>query len=171
LIVWQVRDGWVPLLERGLASAELDGDPGGQSRPRALLGWVLSEEGRPAEALVQLERAPELAALAGDTAGDTAGEAIARINLTVALTRSGAAERGARERGGGHDRDGAGERGGGRERARDLLVRALALAERAGHTETATLARQHLTHHLLANGSPAEAAAHALAALGVLTDR
>ncbi|MFD6469742.1 AfsR/SARP family transcriptional regulator [Streptomyces goshikiensis] len=146
LIVWQVRDGWVPLLERGLASAELDGDPGGQSRARALLGWVLSEEGRTAEALVQLERAPELAALAGDTAG----EAIARINLAVALTRSGAAEQ-----------DGA------RERARDLLVRALALAERAGHTETATLAHQHLAHHLLADGSPAEAASHAARGLAL----
>ncbi|MFE3788696.1 hypothetical protein [Streptomyces goshikiensis] len=46
------------------------------------------------------------------------------------------------------------------EPARDLLVRALALSERAGHTEIATLAHQHLTHHLLADGSPAEAAAH-----------
>ncbi|MFE3859819.1 BTAD domain-containing putative transcriptional regulator [Streptomyces goshikiensis] len=164
LIVWQVRDGWVPLLERGLASAELDGDPGGQSRARALLGWVLSEEGRPAEALVQLERAPELAALAGDTAG----EAIARINLAVALTRSGAAERdGSRERDGAHDRDGAAEQDGARERARDLLVRALALAERAGHTETMTLAHQHLAHHLLADGSPAEAAAHAARGLAL----
>ncbi|MFD3551923.1 BTAD domain-containing putative transcriptional regulator [Streptomyces goshikiensis] len=149
LIVWQVRDGWVPLLERGLASAELDGNPGGQSRARALLGWVLAEEGRPAEALVQLERAPELAALAGDTAG----EAIARINLAVALMRHGVA--------------GVAERDGAQERARDLLVRALALAERAGLTETVTLAHQHLTHHLLAVGAPAEAAAHAARGLAL----
>ncbi|MCX4539483.1 BTAD domain-containing putative transcriptional regulator [Streptomyces sp. NBC_01565] len=140
LILWQVRDGWVPLLEQGLAAAERDGDPGGQARARALLGWVLTEEGRAAEALVQLERAPELAALAGDTAG----EAIARINLAVALMRRGA-----------------------QERARELLVRALVLAERAGHTETATLAHQHLTRHLLAVGAPAEAAAQAARGLAL----
>ncbi|MER8092704.1 hypothetical protein [Streptomyces goshikiensis] len=46
-------------------------------------------------------------------------------------------------------------------------MRALALAERAGHTETATLAHQHLTHHLLANGSPAEAVSHAARGLAL----
>ncbi|MDJ0382089.1 BTAD domain-containing putative transcriptional regulator [Streptomyces sp. G-G2] len=146
LILWQVRDGWVPLLQRGLAAAELDGDPGAQSRARSLLGWVLAEEGRSAEALAQLERAPELAA----RAGDTAGEAVARINLAVALTRhttpSGGAER-------------AGQR------SRELLVRALALAETAGRTETVTLAHQHLTQHLLAAGAHTEAADHALRGL------
>ncbi|MER7824932.1 BTAD domain-containing putative transcriptional regulator [Streptomyces sp. NPDC096097] len=134
LIVWQVRDGWVPLLEQGLTSAELDGDPGAQSRASALLGWVLSEEGRPEEALTRLERAPDLAV----RAGDVAGEAVARINLAVALMRHGD-----------HERPGA------------LLAEALALAERAGLTETATLAHQHLAQHLLSVGLAAEAADHA----------
>ncbi|MFI5617162.1 BTAD domain-containing putative transcriptional regulator [Streptomyces sp. NPDC051567] len=140
LIVWQVRDGWVPLLEQGLASAELDGDVRAQSRVRALLGWVLAEEGRPEEALVQLECAPGLAALAGDTAG----EAIARINLAVALMRRGE-----------------------RERPRELLLGALALAERAGATETVSLAHQHLTQHLLSIGSPAAAVGHAARGLAL----
>ncbi|MFG2713119.1 hypothetical protein ACGFX2_21545 [Streptomyces goshikiensis] len=65
------------------------------------------------------------------------------------------------------ERDGAHERDGAQERARDLLVRALALAERAGRTETVTLAHQHLTHHLLAVGAPAEAAAHAARGLAL----
>ncbi|PWK63390.1 DNA-binding SARP family transcriptional activator [Streptomyces sp. CG 926] len=134
LIVWQVRDGWVPLLEQGLTSAELDGDPAAQSRASALLGWVLSEEGRPEEALTRLERAPDLAI----RAGDVAGEAVARINLAVALMRHGD-----------HERPGA------------LLAEALALAQRAGLTETATLAHQHLAQHLLSVGSAAEAADHA----------
>ncbi|WP_308402279.1 AAA family ATPase [Streptomyces telluris] len=140
LILWQVRDGWVPLLEQGLASAELDDDPGAQSRTRALLGWVLAEENRPEEALVQLERAPELASLAGDTAG----EAIARINLAVALMRHGD-----------------------RERPRGLLVQALALAEQAGRTDTAALAHQHLTQHLLALGIPDAAVDHAARGLAL----
>ncbi|MER5730598.1 BTAD domain-containing putative transcriptional regulator [Streptomyces sp. NPDC002138] len=140
LIVWQVRDGWVPLLEQGLAAAEQDGDPGAQSRARALLGWVLAEEGRSEEALGHLERAPGLSA----RAGDPAGEAVARINLAVALTRRGAPER-----------------------AGELLVRALALAEEAGRTETVTLAHQHLTQHLLAVGSPDEAASHAARGLAL----
>ncbi|MGW7328595.1 BTAD domain-containing putative transcriptional regulator [Streptomyces sp. NPDC054840] len=134
LIVWQVRDGWVPLLEQGLASAELDGDPAAQSRALALLGWVLSEEGRPEEALTRLERAPDLAV----RARDVAGEAVARINLAVALMRHGD-----------------------RERPGGLLADALALAEREGLTETVTLAHQHLAQHLLSVGAAAEAAEHA----------
>ncbi|MFG2486106.1 BTAD domain-containing putative transcriptional regulator [Streptomyces virginiae] len=134
LIVWQVRDGWVPLLEQGLESAELDGDPAAQSRALALLGWVLSEEGRPEEALTRLERAPDLAA----RAGDIAGEAVARINLAVALMRHGD-----------------------RERPGALLAQALALAEREGLTETVTLAHQHLAQHLLSVGAAARAAEHA----------
>ncbi|WP_327733297.1 AfsR/SARP family transcriptional regulator [Streptomyces nojiriensis] len=140
LIVWQVRDGWVPLLEQGLASAELDGDPAAQSRASALLGWVLSEEGRPEEALARLERAPDLAV----RAGDFAGEAVARINLAVALMRYGDLER----------------PGG-------LLAEALALAEREGLTETATLAHQHLAQHLLSVGAAAEAAEHAARGLAL----
>ncbi|WKD36750.1 AfsR/SARP family transcriptional regulator [Streptomyces xanthophaeus] len=140
LIVWQVRDGWVPLLEQGLASAELDGDPAAQSRASALLGWVLSEEGRPEEALTRLERAPDLAV----RAGDVAGEAVARINLAVALMRYGD-----------------------RERPGGLLADALALAEREGLTETVTLAHQHLAQHLLSVGAPARAAAHAARGLAL----
>ncbi|MET9698485.1 BTAD domain-containing putative transcriptional regulator [Streptomyces sp. NPDC006529] len=140
LIVWQVRDGWLPLLEQGLACAERDGDPAAQSRARSLLGWVLAEEGRSEEALGHLERAPGLAA----RAGDRAGEAVARINLAVALTRRGTPER-----------------------ARELLVRGLALAEEAGRTETVTLAHQHLTQHLIAAGEPDEAARHAARGLAL----
>ncbi|MET9692464.1 BTAD domain-containing putative transcriptional regulator [Streptomyces sp. NPDC006514] len=140
LVVWQVRDGWVPLLEQGLASAELDGDPAAQSRASALLGWVLSEEGRPEEALTRLERAPDLAV----RAGDFAGEAVARINLAVALMRYGD-----------------------RERPGGLLADALALAEREGLTETATLAHQHLAQHLLSVGAAAEAAEHAARGLAL----
>ncbi len=140
LIVWQVRDGWVPLLEQGLASAELDGDPAAQSRASALLGWVLSEEGRPEEALTRLERAPDLAV----RAGDFAGEAVARINLAVALMRYGD-----------------------RERSGGLLADALALAEREGLTATVTLAHQHLAQHLLSVGAAAEAAEHAARGLAL----
>ncbi|MFI8391455.1 BTAD domain-containing putative transcriptional regulator [Streptomyces sp. NPDC085540] len=140
LVVWQVRDGWVPLLEQGLASAELDGDPAAQSRASALLGWVLSEEGRTEEALTRLERAPDLAV----RAGDFAGEAVARINLAVALMRYGD-----------------------RERPGGLLADALALAEREGLTETVTLAHQHLAQHLLSVGAAAEAAEHAARGLAL----
>lgn len=140
LIVWQVREGWVPLLEQGLASAELDGDPAAQSRASALLGWVLSEEGRAEEALARLERAPDLAV----RAGDFAGEAVARINLAVALMRYGD-----------------------RERPGGLLADALALAEREGLTETVTLAHQHLAQHLLSVGAAAEAAEHAARGLAL----
>ncbi|MFJ7207186.1 BTAD domain-containing putative transcriptional regulator [Streptomyces sp. NPDC098789] len=140
LILWQVRDGWVPLLEQCLASAERAGDHGAQSRARALLGWVLAEEGRSEEALGHLERAPDLSALAGDRAG----EAVARINLAIALTRRGTPER-----------------------AQELLVRALALAEEAGRTETVTLAHQHLTQYLLAVGAHDEAACHAARGLAL----
>ncbi|WP_327266006.1 AfsR/SARP family transcriptional regulator [Streptomyces sp. NBC_01232] len=140
LVVWQVRDGWVPLLEQGLASAELDGDPAAQSRALALLGWVLSEEGRPEEALLRLERAPGLAV----RAGDAEGEAVARINLAVALMRQGD-----------------------RERPGALLAGALALAEREGLTETVTLAHQHLAQHLLSVGAADAAAEHAARGLAL----
>ncbi|WP_243437864.1 AfsR/SARP family transcriptional regulator [Streptomyces sp. FH025] len=141
LIVWQVRDGWVPLLEQGLAAAEADLDPGAQSRARALLGWVLLEEGRPEEALVQLERAPGLAALAGDAAA----EAVALVNLAVAHARYG---------------DGA--------RVRGLLEGALALTERrAKRADLAALARQHLADHCLSCGRPEEAAHHAARGLAL----
>ncbi|MFD5436002.1 BTAD domain-containing putative transcriptional regulator [Kitasatospora sp. NPDC127067] len=143
LIVWQVRDGWAPLLEHGLAAAEADRDPGAQSRARALLGWVLLEEGRPEQALVHLERAPDLAA----RAGDSTAQAVALVNLAVALARHG-------------DRAG-------RARARGLLVKALSLAERAGRADLVALARQHLADECLAAGAAEEAAHHAARGLAV----
>ncbi|MFD7451111.1 BTAD domain-containing putative transcriptional regulator [Kitasatospora sp. NPDC059827] len=146
LIVWQVRDGWVPLLEHGLAAAEADLDPGAQSRARALLGWVLLEEGRPEQALVHLERAPGLAALAGDRSA----QAVALVNLAAALTRYG----------------GPGS-GNVPARVRDLLGRALALAEQAGRADLVALARQHLADTCLACGDPAEAAHHAARGLAL----
>ncbi|MET8628900.1 AfsR/SARP family transcriptional regulator [Kitasatospora sp. NPDC004669] len=148
LIVWQVRDGWVPLLEHGLAAAEADSDPGAQSRARALLGWVLLEEDRPEEALAHLEQAPGLAALAGDRTA----QAVALANLAVALARYG---RGARY--------------GGRARVHGLLTEALALAEQADRADLVALARQHLADQCLAAGDPEEAAHHAARGLA-LTD-
>ncbi|MFI2611008.1 BTAD domain-containing putative transcriptional regulator [Kitasatospora sp. NPDC018619] len=143
LIVWQVRDGWVPLLEHGLAAAEADRDPGAQSRARALLGWVLLEEGRPEPALVHLERAPDLAA----RAGDSTAQAVALVNHAVALARHG-------------DRAG-------RARVRGLLTQALALAERAARADLVALARQHLAGECLAAGDAEEAAHHAARGLAV----
>ncbi|MDH6710887.1 DNA-binding SARP family transcriptional activator/tetratricopeptide (TPR) repeat protein [Kitasatospora sp. MAA19] len=140
LIVWQARDGWVPLLEHGLAAAEADLDPGAQSRARALLGWVLLEEGRHEEALAHLEQAPGLAALAGDGTA----QAVALVNLAVALARYGRSAR-----------------------VRDLLTTALALATQADRAELAALARQHLADDCLAAGDPEEAAHHAACGLAL----
>ncbi|MFF2144020.1 BTAD domain-containing putative transcriptional regulator [Kitasatospora sp. NPDC058190] len=146
LIVWQVRDGWAPLLEHGLAAAEADLDPGAQSRARALLGWVLLEEDRPEEALVHLERAPGLAALAGDRTA----QAVALANLAVALARYG------------HD-----ARHGGPARVRALLAEALTLAEQADRADLVALARQHLADQCLAAGDPEQAAHHAARGLAL----
>nr|BFD95967.1 hypothetical protein KitaXyl93_73270 [Kitasatospora sp. Xyl93] len=143
LIVWQVRDGWAPLLEHGLAAAEADRDPGAQSRARALLGWVLLEEGRPDQALVHLERAPDLAA----RAGDGTAQAVALVNHALALARHG-------------DRAG-------RARVSGLLLKALSLAERAGRADLVALARQHLAAECLAAGAAEEAAHHAARGLAV----
>ncbi|WP_051711660.1 NB-ARC domain-containing protein, partial [Streptomyces sp. NRRL S-350] len=140
LIVWQVRDGWVPLLEQGLSAAEADRDPGAQSRARALLGWVLLEEGRHEQALAHLERAPDLAALAGDGTA----QAVALMNLAVALGRYGR-----------------------NTRVRGLLARALVLAERADRADLVALARQHLARACLDAGAPEEAAHHAARGLAV----
>lgn len=84
-VVWHVRDGWAPMLEQAAeATRQLD-DPDAESRVRALLGWVLTREGRLSEALVELELAPALAA----RAEDPSSEATALVNLAVALDRSG----------------------------------------------------------------------------------
>ncbi|MFI7339136.1 AfsR/SARP family transcriptional regulator [Streptomyces sp. NPDC050085] len=85
-IVGYVRDDWVPLLEQGLGAAVRLGDPDAEARLRALFGWVLTEEGRLAQALEHLELAPALAA----RAGDPSSEATALVNLAIALDRDGA---------------------------------------------------------------------------------
>ncbi|MFF9017193.1 BTAD domain-containing putative transcriptional regulator [Streptomyces sp. NPDC014870] len=84
-ITWNVRDGWVPLLEQALESAVLLDDPDAETRVRALLGWVLLEEGHLSEALRRLEPAPALAA----RTGDPSSEATALVNLGLALERGG----------------------------------------------------------------------------------
>ncbi|MFD0062435.1 BTAD domain-containing putative transcriptional regulator [Streptomyces sp. NPDC056690] len=138
VILLRVGDGWVPLLEQCLASAEHEDDPDAQSRARALLGWVLHEEGRDDEALVHLEQAPGLAALAGDVTS----EAIACVNLAVALNGTGA-----------HDRAGL------------LLSRAVTLAVQAQHPPTEALALHHLARHCLDSGAHEAALSHAVRAL------
>ncbi|MEU6120585.1 NB-ARC domain-containing protein, partial [Streptomyces sp. NPDC047123] len=87
-IVWRVRDGWTPLLRTALEAARADGDARAEARVLALLGWVLTEEGRLGEALPHLEAAPVLAALARDTRG----EATALINLSLAQGELGSPE-------------------------------------------------------------------------------
>uniref|UniRef100_A0AAU2V5Z4 NB-ARC domain-containing protein n=1 Tax=Streptomyces sp. NBC_00003 TaxID=2903608 RepID=A0AAU2V5Z4_9ACTN len=126
LILWRVRDGWVPLLEQALESAELEQELDAQSRTRALLGWVLHEEGRYDEALAQLEKAPDLAR----QAGDITSEAIARINLALILAQYGEVDR-----------------------AGDLLGHALTLAGRSRDRSTEMLAHQHLARHFLTAGA------------------
>ncbi|MGW6155634.1 BTAD domain-containing putative transcriptional regulator [Streptomyces sp. NPDC055144] len=138
VILLRVGDGWVPLLEQCLASAEHEDDPDAQSRARALLGWILHEEGKDDEALVHLEQAPGLAALAGDVTS----EAIACVNLAVALNGTGA-----------HDRAGL------------LLSRAVTLAVQAQHPPTEALALHHLSRHCLDTGAHEAALSHAVRAL------
>ncbi|WP_030775951.1 AfsR/SARP family transcriptional regulator [Streptomyces sp. NRRL S-920] len=84
-IVWRVQDGWTPLLKTALEATRADGDARAESRVLALLGWVLTEEGRIDEALGHLEAAPLLAA----RAGDTRGEATALMNLSLAQAALG----------------------------------------------------------------------------------
>ncbi|MFD8288244.1 BTAD domain-containing putative transcriptional regulator [Streptomyces lavendulae] len=143
LVLWRIGDGWVPLLEAGLRAAEHEGDPDAQSRTRALLGWVLHEEGRDAEALVHLERAPLLAA----RAGDGISEAIAYVNLAAVLDSTGR-----------------------RERAGELMSRAVALAERTGHPSTRVLTLRHLAGHCLRKGEYGDALAHAVRAEGLVPE-
>ncbi|MFE5795838.1 BTAD domain-containing putative transcriptional regulator [Streptomyces sp. NPDC056503] len=137
LMLMRLQDGWTPLLEAGLASAEAVGDPDAQSRTRALLGWILHEEGRDEEALVHLALAPGLAALAGDPIS----EAIAVVNHAAVLDATGECDR-----------------------ARALMVRAVALADRIGHPSTQVLTLHHLAGHCLRAGEYEEALAHVLRA-------
>ncbi|MCX4983209.1 BTAD domain-containing putative transcriptional regulator [Streptomyces sp. NBC_00572] len=137
LMLMRIGDGWTPLLEAGLASAEHMGDFDAQSRTRALLGWILHEEGRDAEALVHLEKAPGLAA----RAGDTISEAIAYVNHAAVL-------------------DATGEH----ERAGLLMLHAVSLADRTGHPSTQVLTLHHLAGHCMKAGDYHAALAHTLRA-------
>ncbi|MEV7564894.1 AfsR/SARP family transcriptional regulator [Streptomyces tanashiensis] len=137
LMLMRIGDGWTPLLEAGLASAEAIGDLDAQSRTCALLGWILHEEGRDAEALVHLEKAPGLAA----RAGDPISEAIAYVNHAAVL-------------------DATGEH----ERAGLLMLHAVSLADRTGHPSTQVLTLQHLAGHCLKAEEYEAALAHTLRA-------
>ncbi|WP_428953493.1 BTAD domain-containing putative transcriptional regulator [Streptomyces sp. cg35] len=123
-IVGYVRDDWLPLLAQGLAAAVRLGDPDAEARVRALYGWVLTEEGRLAQALDHLERAPALAA----RAGDPSSEATALVNLAAALDRAGAPG----------------------PEALAHLTRAAELARAAGDVLTELLALEHRARRLLA---------------------
>ncbi|WP_225320946.1 AfsR/SARP family transcriptional regulator [Streptomyces luteolifulvus] len=82
-ILWNAHDCWAPLLEDAVDSAARVSDPGAESKARALIGWVLTQENRLPEALVHLRLAPSLAA----QAGEVSSEATALVNLAVALDR------------------------------------------------------------------------------------
>ncbi|MEU5899685.1 AfsR/SARP family transcriptional regulator [Streptomyces venezuelae] len=121
-IVWRVRDDWTPLLRTALEAAQADGDARAESRVRALLGWVLTEEGRTSEALAHLEAAPVLAA----RAGDRRGEATALINLSLAQSELGSPEE-----------------------AAEGCALAAELAHSVGDRNTERLALYHLARHRL----------------------
>ncbi|MFF5447198.1 helix-turn-helix domain-containing protein [Streptomyces sp. NPDC012888] len=120
LIVWRVRDGWVPLLETALEAARADADQHGESRVLNVLGWVLIEEGRVEEALTHLGAASALASRAGDT--------VAEANALIVLAMAQAAH-------------------GGLDEAAQGCERAVGLARRAGDRTIERLALQHLARH------------------------
>ncbi|MFG2869164.1 BTAD domain-containing putative transcriptional regulator [Streptomyces sp. NPDC048338] len=137
-IVWRVRGGWTPLLETALAATRADGDVRAEARVLALLGWVLTEEGRTREALVRLEAAPALAA----RAGDPRGEATALVNLSLVQAELG-----------------------GLDEAAERCVAAARLARTTGDRHTERLALHHLARHRLAAEEWQEAFDAATAAL------
>ncbi|TSB24918.1 AfsR/SARP family transcriptional regulator [Streptomyces benahoarensis] len=141
-IVWRVRDGWTPLLGTALEAARADGDLRAQSRILALLGWVLTEEGRVPEALAHLEAAPVLAA----RAGDRSAQATALINLSLAQAALGSPQEAVEE-----------------------CADAALLAHDAGDPYTERLALYHLTCHQLACGAW-ESALETVAAAQALDD-
>ncbi|MFD5696698.1 AfsR/SARP family transcriptional regulator [Streptomyces lasiicapitis] len=122
LMVWRVREGWAPLLETALRAARACGDAYAEARVLALLGWVLTEEGRTADALACLEAAVPLAA----RAADPRGEATALVNLSLAQAALGDTEE-----------------------AVDGCVRAVELARGAADGHTERLALHHLARHQL----------------------
>ncbi|MFD9792539.1 BTAD domain-containing putative transcriptional regulator [Streptomyces sp. NPDC059070] len=138
LMVLRPRDEWCPLLTDALDSVQRDphaAGADGESRVRALLGWLLIEQGRLPEALRLLGPAPSMAT-------DPVAEATARINLGMAHARTGEPRH-----------------------ARTQCLRALALAVRCGHLPTQRLALQHLARFALDGGHPEQALAHARHAL------
>ncbi|MFI6950187.1 BTAD domain-containing putative transcriptional regulator [Streptomyces sp. NPDC050422] len=129
-VVWRARDGWAPMLELALAAALARRDPYAESRVRNLLGWVLSEEGRTAEAVALLEPSPGLAR----QAGDRLGEATALINLAIVQAEQG-----------------------GLDVAMEGCGRALELARKEPDAHTEMLALQHLARMQLTAGRPQDA--------------
>ncbi|MFI9000754.1 AfsR/SARP family transcriptional regulator [Streptomyces sp. NPDC053541] len=128
-MLWNSHDGWVPLLESAVDSAAREDDPDAESRARALLGWLLTQDGRLREALVHLRLAPDLAA----RAGEPSSEATALVNLAIALdTTSGVT-------------------------AESLAhtARAIALVQGGDDVITELLALEHRAQQLLAAGDPA----------------
>ncbi|GGV80674.1 hypothetical protein GCM10015535_19180 [Streptomyces gelaticus] len=137
-VVWRVRDNWSPLLELALDSARAHDDAYAESRVLNLLGWVLTEEGRTAEALALLERSPVLAR----QAGDRLGEATALINLAVVQAEQGELDT-----------------------ALEGCGRAVELAREEQDAHTEMLALQHLARMQLTANRPHEALASARTAL------
>ncbi|MFF6772417.1 BTAD domain-containing putative transcriptional regulator [Streptomyces sp. NPDC012637] len=129
-MLWNSHDGWVPLLEAGVDSAAREDDPDAESRARALLGWLLTQDGRVPEALVHLRLAPELAA----RAGDASSEATALVNLAVALDTTGVTPESLAH-----------------------TARAAALVRDGDDVITELLALEHRSRQLLAAGDPAGA--------------
>ncbi|MEU5049298.1 BTAD domain-containing putative transcriptional regulator [Streptomyces sp. NPDC021096] len=120
LMVWRVRDGWVPLLETALEAARADADQYGESRVLNVLGWVLIEEGRIEDALTHLGAASALASRAGDL--------VAEANALIVLAMAQAAL-------------------GGPDEAAQVCERAVELARKAGDRTSERLALQHLARH------------------------
>ncbi|MFG3344000.1 BTAD domain-containing putative transcriptional regulator [Streptomyces sp. NPDC048018] len=139
-ILWNSHDGWVPLLEDAVDSAARVDDPDAESRARALLGWLLTQDGRLAEALVHLRLAPTLAA----RAGEPSSEATALVNLAVALDRTGVTPE-----------------------SLDHTARAVALVRGTGDVMTEVLALEHRSRQLLSAGDPSAALACAHEGLGL----
>ncbi|OCC11825.1 BTAD domain-containing putative transcriptional regulator [Streptomyces sp. PTY087I2] len=137
-VVWRVRDNWTPLLELALESARAGKDAYAESRVLTLLGWVLTEEGRTAEAAALLERSPVLAR----EAGDPLGEATALINLAVVQAELGELPT-----------------------ASENCTRAVELCREEGDRHTEMLGLQHLARMRLTAHRPQEALDCALTAL------
>ncbi|MEV7953794.1 BTAD domain-containing putative transcriptional regulator [Streptomyces sp. NPDC088141] len=137
-VVRRVRDNWAPLLELALDSARTRRDPYAESRVLNLLGWVLAEEGRTAEAVTLLERSPALAR----QAGDRLGEATALVNLAIVRAEQG-----------------------GLDAALEGCERAVGLAREEADAHTEMLALQHLARMQLTADRPQEALHSARTAL------